>query len=39
MDHLSKLFLWITDITDEHDTWNLITGEFTKPAQAAEGKI
>jgi len=34
-----KLLLRITDITDEHDIWNLITGEFTKPAQAAEEKI
>jgi len=34
-----KLFLRITDITDEHDAWDLVTGEFTKPAQAAEAKI
>ena len=34
-----KLFLHITDITDEHDAWDLVTGEFTNPAQAAEGKI
>jgi len=29
----------ITDIDDRHDAWDLITGDFKKPAQAAEGKI
>jgi len=34
-----KLFLRITDIDDRHDVWDLITGDFRKPTQAAEGKI
>jgi len=25
-----KLFLRITDIDDEHDAWDIITGEFVK---------
>jgi len=34
-----KLFLRITDIDDQHNAWDLITGDFRKPTQAAEGKI
>jgi len=34
-----NLFLRITDINDRHDAWDLITGDFRKSTQAAEGKI
>jgi len=39
MGYTLKLFLRIADITDEHDAWDLITGEFQKPAQIAEGRV
>ena len=32
------MYLRITEITDEHDAWDLVIGDFTQPEQATEKK-
>jgi len=31
-----KLYLRITEINEEHDTWDIITGDYTKPTSATK---
>ena len=36
MDNIPKVYLRITEINEEYDAWDIISGDYTKPTGAAK---